>query len=137
MPSVIVGLASAAVAALAIVFTNRGIDLAVGTLVSMFSEAKAAKLHREQVEAFIRENLPRILDDSARIERYAEEYLNKQKELHAKTFEEIRNLFMSDSETFRKKLNEHAEIFGAKTIEDDFLDELEKELMDFAHKKHD
>lgn len=136
IPDIVAGVGAAAAAGLAIVFANRGIDLVIGTLAGMFSEADAARLHRERVEAFIQDNLPKILDDTNRIEEYAKIYLDRQKELHSRSFKEIQSLFFSDSRMFQQALNTHAEIFGAKTITDNFLDDLENELMAFARNKH-
>lgn len=136
LPRIISGMLSVAVAGIAIVFINRGIDLAIGTLVGLFSEAKLARMHREQVEAFIAETLPNILRESERIDRYASKYLENMAIMHNASFAQIKSSFAMDSEEFRQVLNVHANAMGVAEIGDDFLDDLEKELMDFAAKKH-
>lgn len=136
LPRIISGMASVAVAGVAIVFINRGIDLAIGTLVAMFSEAKAARMHREQVEAYIADTLPGILEEAGRIDAYASKYLENMAAQHNLSFAQISTSFYADSEQFRQTLNSHAAVMGVKEIGDDFLDDLESELMDFAAKKH-
>lgn len=137
IPRILSGMAAAAVAGIAIVFVNKGIELAIGTLVGLFSEANAARMHREQVEAFIDRELPSILEDSARINTCATKYLDNMAAAHELSFAQISASFFGDSEQFRQSLNTHAAAVGVQQIGEDFLDDLESELLDFAAKKHE
>lgn len=136
MPRIVSGMAAAAVAGIAIVFVNKGIELAIGTLVGLFSEARAARMHREQVEAFIAEELPAILENSARIDACATKYLDNMAAVHELSFVQLSASYFADSEQFRQSLNVHAAAVGIQEIGEDFLDDLENELVGFAEKKH-
>ena len=136
LPPIVAGMASAAVAGIAIVFINKGIDHAIGTIAAIFSEAEAAKLHRERVEAYISDTLPGILEDSERINASLSKYLENRERVHNMTYNQLESAFYEDPERVRQILNAHAKAMGVKTIGDDYLDNLERELMEFAAKKH-
>lgn len=136
MPGIVAGLASAAIAGIAIVFINRGIDHAIGTIATVFSEAKAAKIHRERVEAYISETLSGLLENSERINASFSKYLENREKIHNLTYNQLCSSFYEDPEKIRQILNRHAAAMGVEQIGDDYLDDLEKELMDFAKQKH-
>ncbi len=136
LPPIVAGLASAAVAGIAIVFINKGIDHAIGTIAAIFSDAEAAKIHRERVEAYISDTLPGLLEDSERINASLSMYLENRERVHNMTYSQLQSAFYEDPEKVRQILNAHAEAMGAETIEAGYQDNLVRELMEFAAKKH-
>ncbi len=132
----LIGLGAAAAGGVAMVFVNRLIDRSIGVLLGLISEAVEARRHREEVERYIADNLGALLDDTERINRYAQAYLDNLQSGHDRTFADIKASFAMESVTFLQKINAHAEAVGVRPIEDGYLDELDRELLDFADRKH-
>lgn len=93
MPSVLGGLLAAALAGIAIVFANRGIDAFIFSIVSAFSQAKVSALRREIIKDFCDEIIPQIVEDRKRFEIMANVYFSKRSLLISKSFKDIRNSF--------------------------------------------
>lgn len=129
IPDIVAGILSAGVAGIAIVFANKAIDYAVGVVFSFFMEAEKAKIHREKVESYIKENFSRLVNDSDEIDKRIEAYIRTREELHDKTFNEVRRAFYLDSVVFRKKINEHADALGIPRIDKEYIASLPEEIV--------
>ena len=92
-------------------------------------EAEKAKIHREKVESYIKENFSRLVNDSDEIDKRIEAYIRTREELHDKTFNEVRRAFYLDSVVFRKKINEHADALGIPRIDKEYIASLPEEIV--------
>lgn len=88
IPSIIGGFIAVALAGLAIVFANRGIDASIKSMVSLLSVAELAKTRRADIEAFCAESLPQIIDDVDALADFTKQYYtNRKADLNKKFLE--------------------------------------------------
>lgn len=90
IPSIIGGFIAAALAGLAIVFANRGIDASIKSMVSLLSAAELAKARRAEIEAFCAEALPQIIDGADALASFTKQYYAERKADQNKSFLEMK-----------------------------------------------
>ena len=84
-------LCAAVVAGVMIVVGNRAIDHIVRSLFAMFQGAEVARRRREEIEAFCRDQLPRLIADRNRLDALVETHLAGREALFACTFADLRS----------------------------------------------
>ena len=89
LPSILAGLLSASVLAVAIVLTNRCLDAVVMGLVASFSKAEAAKLRAEQVAAKCRELLPTMIEQQEELAALTQKIHDEREAILASSFQTL------------------------------------------------
>lgn len=95
IPGVLSGLMAAALAGMAVVFANRGIDAAVFTLANLFSRVEASRLRRERIEEVCREAIPRLRERREELEATLESYYRERENLFQTAFQDFREALAS------------------------------------------
>jgi hypothetical protein len=86
LPSILAGILSASVLAVAIVLTCRGLEGLVLGWVSLFSKAEVAKLRAKQVEAKCKEVLPKMIEERKALEALTKQVHDEREAILAKSF---------------------------------------------------
>ena len=89
LPSVLAGILSASAAAVAIVLSNRGLEVMVLGLVASFSRAETAKIRADQVEAKCREVLPKMLEQREELEALTQKIHDEREAILASSFQTL------------------------------------------------
>ena len=86
IPSIIGGFLAAALAGIAIVFANRGIDASVKSMLSVLSAVDVAKARRKEIEGYCAKALPAIMDKNEELAAFAKQYYAERKQLLGANF---------------------------------------------------
>ncbi|MBB5144329.1 hypothetical protein [Desulfovibrio intestinalis] len=113
LPSLISGLLAAALAGVAIVFANRGIDALVFSLTSAFSQAKAAKLRYEKIAAYCEEIIPKLIESRENFEKMVNAYYAEREAIITKSFASLKaTMLTQDVVQIFHSLEEINNLFG-------------------------
>jgi len=111
---VLAGIVAAALAAVAIVVVNKGIDGILFGIVSAARAVEAARLRREQVEALCAEALPRMIADREALSALISRHYGNRERMFSATFSELKSALTSNDDAgFLAALKQINQAFGA------------------------
>ena len=132
IPGLLVAILSAAIGGIAMVFASKAIDAVVYTFVKMVSRVEAAKLRREQIEKYINDTLPKLLESSNELDAYIKDFTANQEKILQFSYPEIAKNFSDDTCTakeFVEKLNDIHSTLGMQRFPDDYVDKVHNKLL--------
>lgn len=113
IPHIIGGLLAAALAGIAIVFVNRGIDAFIFSVTSAFSNAKAAAIRRERIEEYCEEMLPRLMEEREKFKSIVDSYYTERQKVINESFIAIKShKIMQDNVKLFASLENLNQLFG-------------------------
>lgn len=132
IPELLVALLCAALGGIAMVFASKAIDAVVYTLVNMLSAVDAARLKREEIEKYINDTLPNLVESSDKLDIYVKSYIRRQEAVLNSSYAEITKIFSDDTYTawqFADKINSVQESLGLPRFADNHANNIYHKLL--------